>query len=732
VEYPARLASIELVFHKVIMSISGVGARPVVAFALFAAAMSCTPPVFARSLAVASPVVKATFSDTGEYQVYCLGSQWTLHGKLSDKPDAVTNRSGTDRLGAWREVDAGTRAEVAAIRVYENEPVVLFRDERTAAGRNLHVFPDFDTLPAGLMRLSYGVNTFGRYQFGSLGGEGPWVLFDAARRTMVLAPADHFLAASMTNGPDGADAGGIDPQVAMLPASFEHGTMLVLGDGIGATLGAWGHALQVLNGKKPVPNDADVLLSKFGYWTDNGASYYYKFVPSLGYEGTLLAVRDAYRKLGVPLAYMQLDSWWYPKEKGNSLAAMGVNGETVYRAEPQIFPKGLRAFHEEMGLPFAVHARWVAANSPYRHEYTMSRNVVLSPAFWNETASYLHESGVTVYEQDWLDANARPAINLTDPRQFLGNMAHAMGEKGIAIQYCMPLPGYFLASTRYQDLETIRVSGDRFERSKWNEFLYGSALAHAVGLWPWSDVFMSRELPQLILATLSAGPVGVGDALGQIDAANLKKALRADSVLLKPDVPAQPTDATFISDAESSNAESSNAPMVATTRSGNETEVFAYPRADSSAQTTVSLRQLGIQGQAYEWDWVRQTGSRIPAGGSFTLAFEDGWAYAVLTPIGEDGIGVLGDTDKIVPLARERFPAVTNSTNARVTIVYAAGEDTVRLTGYAARQPRVRALRGSVDSLRYAAATHLFSVSVHPAAAEAGPRTAELVIHEGR
>ena len=689
--------------------------------------MACTPPAFGRALAVASPVAKATFSDTGDYQVHCLGSQWTLRGKLDDKPDAVTSSSGADRLGAWREVTARTRAEVAAIRVYEHAPVVLFRDERTATGRNGRVFPDFATLPAGLMELSYGVNTFARYQFGSLGGEGPWVLFDKARRTMVLAPADHFLATNMTNGPDGAHAGGIDPQIATLPASFEHGTMLVLGSGIGATLDAWGRALQVLNGKQPVPNDADVLLSKIGYWTDNGASYYYKFVPSLGYEGTLLAVRDAYRRLGVPLAYMQLDSWWYPKEKGNSLAAMAVNGETVYRAEPQVFPKGLRAFHEEMGLPFAVHARWVAADSSYRHEYRMSRNVVLSPAFWNETASYLHEAGVAVYEQDWLDANARPAVNLTDPRQFLGNMAHAMGKKGIAIQYCMPLPGYFLASTRYQNLETIRVSGDRFERSKWNEFLYGSAFAHAVGLWPWSDVFMSRELPQLILATLSAGPVGVGDALGQINAANLKKAMRVDSMLLKPDVPAQPTDATFISDAESSNV-----PMVAATRSGEEMEVFAYPRADSQAQATVSLRELGIQGPAYEWDWVRQTGRRIPAGGSFTMVFQNGWAYAVLTPVGEDGIGVLGDTGKIVPLARKRFPVVTNSTHARVTVAYAADENAVRLTGYAVRQPRVRALRGSVDSVQYAAATHLFSVTVHPVDARAGARTAELVIQEGR
>lgn len=690
-----------------------------VAATALALAMFCSPPLFARTLAVENAVAQVTLSDTGTFRVRCLETGWTLQGTLGWKP-AITAGSGADRLGPWREVAARGSGEVVAIRVYENAPVVLFQEERTKSGRNLHVFPEFGALPPGLMKLSYRVATFAPFEFGSLGAQGPWVLFDKERSTMVLAPADHFLAADMTDGPRGADAGGIDPAIATLPTGFTHRTMLVLGRGIGATLDAWGHALQVLNGKTPVPNDADVLLSKFGYWTDNGSTYYYRFVPSLGYEGTLIAVRDAYRKLGVPLAYMQLDSWWYPKEKGNSLAAMAVNGETVYRASPDIFPNGLSGFHHELGLPFAVHARWVAADSPYRHEYRMSRNVVLSPAFWDRTASYLRDGGVAVYEQDWLNDNARPAVNLTDPQQFLGNMAHAMGREGIAVQYCMALPGYFLASTRYQALETIRVSDDRFQRSRWDEFLYGSALAHAVGLWPWSDVFMSRETPELILSTLSAGPVGVGDALGQIDATNLQKAMRADSVLLKPDVPVEPLDASIIADAEGANA-----PMVAATHSADEIEVFAHPRTGSQQQASVSLQQLGIRGPAYEWDWVRRTGKRVPAGGSFTMVFRDGWAYAVVAPIGKDGIAVLGDTGKIVPLSRERFPSVTNSAKVRLTVAYAAGESAVRLSGYATRRPAVRALRGAVDSFHYSEATHLFSVSIHP---PSGARSAELVL----
>jgi hypothetical protein len=688
-------------------------------------AVFCTASAFARALSIENAVARVTFLDGGEYRVYSSDAHWVLDGELSERPTSMTSRSGADALGAWQEVDARTGTGIAAIRVYRDAPVVLFRDERTRASENRHVFPDFHALPPGLMELGYGVNTFARYRFGSLGAQGPWVLFDKERKTMVLSPADHFLAAGMTDAPGDADAGGIDPAITSVPAGFRHTTLLVLGTGVRGTLDAWGHTLQVLNGKRPVPDDADVLLSKFGYWTDNGASYYYKFVPSLGYEGTLLAVRDAYRMLGVPIAYMQLDSWWYPKEKGNSLAAMTVNGETVYRADPEIFPQGLRAFHQEIGLPLIVHARWVAVDSPYRREYAMSRNVVLSPAFWESTASYLHDGGVAVYEQDWLDDNARPAVNLVDPQEFLGNMSGAMTQQGIDIQYCMPLPGYFLASTRYQDLETIRVSGDRFQPQHWNEFLYGSALARAVGLWPWSDVFMSTELPELILSTLSAGPVGVGDELGKIDALNLRRAMRADSVLLKPDEPVEPTDASFISDAGGASS-----PMVAATHSGNEVEVFAYPRTARQEQVTVSLRELGISGPAYEWDWVRQTGRRIAAGGSFPMDFRDGWSYAVVVPVGRDGIGLLGDTNEIVPLARRRFSIVSGSAGTRVSIEYAPQENAVALTGYAARLPTLRTLRGSVDSLHYVATSHLFSMTVHPATAQAGARTAELVISE--
>ena len=634
-----------------------------------------------------------------------------MSGQLQGKVSSIRCKTGQDSLGLWREIDARTPSQVASVRVYSSFPIILFGDKRLSSGVNAGAFPSFHSFPSDLLKFSYSVDNFSTYEFGNLGSEGPWVLFNKKRDVMVISPADHFLVSDMKDDPESVDVAGIDPKIKILPKGFEHKTLILFGTGINRTMDRWGDALQILSGKKPVPNDADVVLNKFGYWTDHFTAYYYRYNKNLGYLGTLLAVRAKYSELHVPIAYMQLDSWWYPKESGFDPDGTPINGEMVYRADPKFFPNGLDGFHRIISLPFIVHARWVAPDSPYRREYKMSSNVILSEKFWKKTAEYLHRSGVVVYEQDWLDGNARPAINLTDPQIFLTNMAHTMSEQGLAIQYCMPLPGYFLASTRYQNLETIRVSDDGFKRSLWDNFLYGSALARAVGLWPWSDAYMSRELPELILDTLSAGPIGVGDPMDQIDARNLKMTMRPDSVLLKPDVSIVPVDATYLSDALGLQA-----PMVAATHSGDEVEVFAYPRKMNEKQVRISLDELGIHCAAYVLDWTRHVGHQVPDGGSFIMPFRDGWSYDVVAPIHGDGIGLLGDISKIVPLASKRFPLVSYNQGGLIKVAFANGENTVTFTGYSVTCPAAQVQYGSLGRLSCDMSTHLFEVPVHPGA----------------
>ena len=49
--------------------------------------------------------------------------------------------------------------------------------------------------------------------------------------------------------------------------------------------------------------------------------------------------------------------------------------------------------------------------------------------------------------------------------------------------------------------------------------------------------YMSRETNNVLLATLSAGPVGTGDAMGAENKANLFQAVRADGVIVNPTRP---------------------------------------------------------------------------------------------------------------------------------------------------------------------------------------------------
>jgi len=664
--------------------------------------------------------VCVSVSKTGVFWIASESADLLVTGQLPSASSGVRVHTGADALGPYREMVAGygSSGRTAVFRLYRQRAAVLLLDRHRGADRNIKPFPAFRVRPDGLMRASYEVQAFSPLDFGKLDSQGPWLFFDRDRKAMVVSPSDSFLVSDLDEAGDGEMQSGIDPQIETLPEGFAHGTFVVFGAGIDSTLAAWGKDLQLLHRKHPVRNDADVLLEKFGYWTDNGAHYYYKFEPKLGYEGTLLAVKNQFRQLGVPIAYMQLDSWWYPKQKGYGPGS--DNGEMVYRADPSIFPDGLEAFHRRMALPFVTHARWVAPASLYRQQYKMSKNVVIDPKFWSTTADYLKRGGVAVYEQDWLDKNARPAINIAQSHQFLAIMAQAMASAGIGIQYCMALPAYFMASTQFQNLRTIRTSNDRFQRSHWDAFLYTSALAHAVGLWPWSDVFMSKELPNLVISALSAGPVGTGDALGTIDAPNLKRVMRTDSVILKPDTPLAPIDAMYLADAATAAQHRTAAPMVAATASdfGAATEhyVFSYPRTAGQTGTTVSLKELGISSAVYAWDWVRSKGLIVPAGGTLQMQYSDGWSYEVLAPMNKVGITLLGDTAKIVPLAHKRFAAVSNDGPVEATLVFAPGEASVQVTGYAAAQPVVRSIAGRVGGVRYDPATHLFSFDVFPGA----------------
>ncbi|HEV2720503.1 MAG TPA: hypothetical protein VG323_10835, partial [Thermoanaerobaculia bacterium] len=550
------------------------------------------------------------------------------------------------------------------------------------------------------------------------GREGPWVFFDDAAQTAVLSPAANFMVAKLTAGSDGSIGSGIDAAIATLPDGHQHATLLVVDRGINHAFDTWGRILTDVEGKVRPANDADASLKYLGYWTDNGAAYYYNYDPAKGYEGTLVGVRDDFARMGLPLGYLQLDSWWYRKgETGdwNPKPDQWQFGIHTYEASPQLFPNGLASFQKNLGLPLVTHARWIDAKSPYRSKYTISNNVAVDPQYWTDIAAYLKASGVATYEQDWLDSKATAAFTLADQQGFMDDMASALAAKGITMQYCMPTPRHVLQGSKYSNLTSIRMSDDRFRKSYWPQMIYASRLAAAVGIWPWVDVFASDEETNLMIATLSAGVVGASDAIGSANVRNLQRAARADGVIVKPDAVLVPTDSTFLADAKNGPG-----PLVAYTYTDHAASravyLFAFKRGDA---TTVAFTpaETGLTGTLFAYDTRSRSGRIVSASTPMTLDLSQDWANVVLVPVNRGGIAVVGDTGKFVPRGRARVAALTDRGDVvDVQLSFAAGESSVTLTGFAPDAPRVAAAAGQVLKSTWNGTTGLFQITVAPAA----------------
>jgi hypothetical protein len=652
-------------------------------------------------------------SEDGNYLITVHQPPWTFSGHVGQRLEDIQAAAGSDAVGTYNEISFRyfTRsARRGAIRLYQRKPIVLFTLQLLETGDN-ESFPSLTTFPSGLSVLTFD-GGFGGYLFGRSKTDGPLVEFDSGAATFILSPASHFMVGTSFISDQGI-ATGVDPKITTLPAGFVHQTMLVIEEGINRAFETWGHALTDLQGKVRPSNDADLTLSHLGYWTDNGARYYYHPEPGTGFATTLLAIRDEFQQKGVPLGYVQLDSWFYPKGPHANWRD-GHDGIYEYIAAPELFLNGLKAFQAQLGLPLVTHSRWIDPSSPYRKQYKFSGDVSIDRRYWDTIMTSLREAGVITYEQDWLSYRASTEFNLNDPDAFLGNMARAASHNGLTIQYCLPVARHFLQASKYSNVTTIRTSPDRFVRDRWDRFLYGSRLAGALGVWPWADVFRSSEDGNLLLATLSAGPVGVGDAIGAVDAASLLRAVRKDGVIVKPDVPLVPVDKTFINDAQGLNR-----PMLATTYTDfgdlRAVYVLAYPRG---ANLPVSFQpsSLGFEERVYIYDYFAQTGQLADASDTFRVSLTGAYAYYIVAPVGRSGIALLGDAGQFVSLGKQRIKRVDDDGILEVECAFASGETARTVHGYSPSWPAAIAIEGTASAPSYDASTHRFSISVSPGA----------------
>jgi hypothetical protein len=723
------------------------------------AVQSCAPlivllgsVILARGVTVSSVKtgLSAQFNEkTGEYRIAAVNPAWNFTGSLDSAPSDTRKSEGSDRIGAFRELTFdwrnGETPLEGTIRLYQDDPLVLFHYKylREASLPSV-TFPRFTGIPAGLHHFSYRNRPFAPPQFEPGQYGTPWLFFDGNANGMVISPASHFIIAAMHGDGDHLIASGMNEELGSVPAGFTQQTLMAIAPGIRHTWDVWGSALIRLEGKKRPSKASDVTLKYYGYWTDNGAYYYYRnYNPSLGYAGTLKAVIAQYGKEGIPVHYLQLDSWWYDKSypgmsPDDHIGRWNAFGGIMrYAADASLFPQGLEAFHQAVGLPFVTHGRWISRYSPYRRNYDISGIAPVGAKWWNEIAAYLHANGVTTFEQDWQSriAEQSPGFSHTIETgdDFYNYMAEACQAHGLTMQYCMALPCDFLEGSRYGNLTSIRVSDDRFSRARWWDFLYTSQLAYAIGSWPWTDVYFSYETNNLLLDALSAGPVGTGDALGAEDRKNIFRAVRADGVIVKPDVPITPLDRMYVADANprtrpflsmapenlAGRTRGADSPFIASTwtddRSVRTAYVFSFSRSGMVHQTVrFSPEEAGSESPACVYDYFTHQVSRVAKGGTFDeMIGPEETGYYIVAPVGPGGMALFGDKGKFVSMGKKRIASLEEGPHSiKAQVLFALGEDSVTLFGDAPLQPVVTVQGGSAGPAEFRKSDGYFSVQI--------------------
>jgi hypothetical protein len=668
-----------------------------------------------------SAQVEVTFDPaSGLYQVFEKRTQFRLTGSIAQVATTSVIVDGKERGRTFHELrlrwNPGTPVE-GSIKWFDQGTDVWFK-LRYLQGVSGHgyTFPDFTVLPSAVNSFSFRDSVFAPATFGLNETSTPWLFFDDTAHSYILSPASEFLVAKMRGDGKTLVGVGLNDRLVKVPRGLVQESLLTFGDGIQKTWDTWGTALRSRYGRKLPTDSSDVVLQKFGYWTDNGADYYYNYDLKRGYANTLLDLSHRYAQEGIPLGYLQLDSWWYQKTVDNADGSPGgkfknsqlpegswnrYGGLYRYEAHPDLFPTGLASFQKTLGLPLVVHNRWIDRKSPYHQAYKISGVGAVDPRWWAHIVKYLKSSGVTCYEQDWLDHiydfSPEMASQVGPADAFADGMANAARDDGLTVQYCMPTPRFFLQGVKYPNLTTIRTSGDEFEPGKWAEFLFGSQLAREVGIRPWCDVFKSSETGNLILSVLSDGPVGTGDRMGSEDKANIWRTMRSDGVLIKPD------DSIFLSDQSYlDQAAHRDSPYVATTytdRGGLRTQyVFAFPRTKGADTLNIQMKDVGMADQGYLYDFGSSKGRFVDANTYLHQSLvPDGYGYWMVAPLSKCGIVLLGDLSKIVPTGRQRIASVEDrSDGLRIQVRLAANEKSVVLSGASRSKPRVKGM-GTLD-----------------------------------
>lgn len=561
------------------------------------------------SVSVSTDLLTLRVNTDGSYSLAVNDEQWllsydtffTIGGKTYSKlngtlhlvSDLQVSREYDSKLGAftktsltWQADDSAKTLIVTSFNMYEDSPAVVFTQDFSHAGlpgssvgdenKVCTSFPSFyvpKKMASNLGFMSYG-HIFihdvavGSWASGSKDIQsglygGPLSIFNASGVSLVMSAFNEFMASSVYYDPASSVVmQGVMGRVQEIPKGYQLQTVVHFGNRLKKAWFEWGDMLLKNYGTKRL-TDTDPSLKYLGYWTDNGAFYYYNMEVGKNYEQTLLDVKKYAEENYIPYRYLQLDSWWYYK---------GLHGGVKnWTAMPFIFPDGLKKFNQMVGLNFHAHNRWWAPDTDYakqnggKYEFIVEAEKALpqDKNFWDYLLASSKEWGLFLYEQDWLNQQFESMNatleNITVGRTWLMDMAYGAKKNNMYLQYCMPMARHLLQSVEIPQLTQARASGDYQPGNGQWDIGFTSIMHHAIGIHPFKDnfwttqtqpgnvYFKSEKHPHLqtVVAALSTGPVGPSDKIGYSNISLINRTCNSDGVLLMPSRPAMMIDASI-------------------------------------------------------------------------------------------------------------------------------------------------------------------------------------------
>lgn len=589
----------------------------------------------------------------------------------------------------------------------------------SAGGADGHGLAPWPLRPPAAMPIAWGT------------GDGPVLLvgpLDAFHDQVMAVPSDER--------PRPGVACGWHGDLTEVPAGFSGSFVLLTAPDVRAAIAYYGTLLRDVHGAAPIGRYADPAVAALSYWTDNGATYYYRPEPGLDIRETILTAVRTLEAQGLPIAAVQLDSWFYPRAIPRPIAdgapVVPPSGATTWDGRPDAFPDGLGAFTRALGKPTVFHSRHLDASSPYfapgRLEGWIDGDTGQAHGatpelfeIWMEQAA---SWGACTYEQDWLVeafltvGQLRDRVGRADAWQQ--SIDRAAARRGLTLQWCMATPADFLATVHLRRLSSIRTNMD-FDYvvdrpANWGWFLHVNALARALGLNTSKDVFLASrgadgtyEDPlaeaEAYLAAMSCGPVGIGDPIGATDTELVSRTCRPDGVLVMPDVPIAALAPSFLGDPMPANG-----PLVGETYSDHPAgrvhylAAVAAPDHHGAGGTTIAVDLAHLDLTPAEGTttaepadgWVGRRwadGSMRPglhAGDPLELDTGDRHLDAwVLSPALAGGrLAVFGDTTRYASMGDRRIGSLADDGDAVSLLVYGVPGETVTVRGWVAGAAR--------------------------------------------